>query len=80
MDIMTKNKKPVASKPVQPEQAQSEEQPTVWRLFTKIDIALKKPFEAYGASLEYPVDQARIVERAFREFLERQGFWPPKNG
>lgn len=49
-----------------------------WRLFTKIDIALKKRFEAYSASLEYPVDQARIIERAFREFLERQGFWPHK--
>ncbi len=75
MNLMTKKKK-VGN--INPETTQSKEQPAVWKLFTKIDVALKEPFEAYAASLEYPVDQARIIERAFREFLERQGFWPHK--
>jgi hypothetical protein len=60
-------------------QAQAKETPQsepeeVWRLFTKIDVTLKARMEAYMASLEYPVDQARIIERAFREFLEKRNF------
>jgi hypothetical protein len=57
---------------------QENDSPGIWKLFTKIDGALKEPFEAYLASLEYDVDQARVIERAFKEFLEKRGYWPPK--
>ncbi len=78
MQFMAKKKNPPMPEPVKPETVEAEQSPDVWRLFTKIDIALKEPFEAYMKSLEYPTDQARIIEKAFREFLERKGFWPPK--
>lgn len=50
----------------------------IWRLFTKIDGSLREPFDEYMKSLEYPTDQSRIIEKAFKEFLEKRGFWPPK--
>lgn len=50
----------------------------IWRLFTKIDGSLRAPFDEYMRSLEYPTDQSRIIEKAFKEFLEKRGFWPPK--
>lgn len=60
-----------------PKPAQDSDVP-IWKLFTKIDGTLKGPFEEYLASLEYNVDQARVIERAFKEFLEKRGHWPPK--
>lgn len=75
MDTMTKKRstsKPTSVRETKPE---SEE---IWKLFTKIDGSLKTPFEDYLASLEYPTDQARVIEKMFKEFLEKRGFWPPK--
>ena len=74
----TMSKKP--NRPRQPAQTSTDvaEESTVWKLFTKIDVALKDPFDAYMESLEYPTDQARVIEKAFKEFLEKRGFWPPK--
>lgn len=71
MDVMAK-------KATRRTPATTAEPEDIWKLFTKIDGALKAPFEAYMESLEYPTDQARIIEKAFKEFLEKRGFWPPK--
>lgn len=72
MLAMAKTKKTKTSEPV------VDEPETVWKLFSRIDIALKQPFEEYIESREYPPDQARVIERALREFLQKEGFWPPK--
>lgn len=72
MSVMAKKR------PSSPQTQPTPEPDDVWRLFTKIDGSLKRPFEEYLASLEYPTDQARVIEKMFKEFLEKRGYWPPK--
>jgi hypothetical protein len=67
-------------KPVEEAAAQSTDESTdpSWAVFGRIDPALKKPTEDYISDREYSPVIARVIERALREFLERQGYWPPK--
>lgn len=45
-----------------------------WKLFATVDGSLKPLMEAYIDSLEYKVNQSRVIERALREFLASKGF------
>jgi len=49
-----------------------------WAIFARIDPALQEPVQQYIASRDYPPQIGQVLERALKELLKREGFWPPK--
>jgi hypothetical protein len=45
-----------------------------------LDPQLLAAFESFRKSLDFPPKKTEVMERALREFLERNGFWPPSKG
>lgn len=47
-------------------------------IHAEVSPEIGKAIEAYRNSLEYRPVMVDVLEKALTEFLEKRGFWPPK--
>lgn len=71
LDTMSKPRKPRSDKADKPKRGPV--------LFITLDHATDESLQAFIAHQRVAPDRAAVGLKALHEFLEREGYWPPKN-